>query len=439
MLLGRDTFSTGRIGAATMDAAIRALAGFKQVMDGYGVTRVCAVATSAVREASNAEMFLDRIRVRVGLNVDVIDGSEESRLTYLAVSDRLAGHPALESRLHLADGSRRRQRRCDPALARRAGPGGCVPARAPSGCGSGLAAGRARTSSACGCSRPRSPTSSETSSTRSRSRVPTFVGGARQRHALRGVPGGRGRSEDGHRGDVARGVPRVRRRSREARRRPGRRAVPALACGGGNARAVDAGLPHAHRAVGRRHHRRAGRVAARRRAARPGWRGDRQSRPTSLLTCSPAPRRSAPGTGTTRCTQARWPGSSTRLFDLLAAEHGMGPRDRLLLEVAALLHDIGLFVSLRGHHKHSMYLLQASEIFGLSRDDMQIVGNIARYHRRGTPQKSHPEFMRLDRDERVRVTKLAACSGSRTHSMPNTSRRSPTSASRSRTRTGSSS
>ena len=85
----------------------------------------------------------------------------------------------------------------------------------------------------------------------------------------------------------------------------------------------------------------------------------------------------------------------------------MGPRDRLLLEVAALLHDIGLFVSLRGHHKHSMYLLQASEIFGLSRDDMQIVGNIARYHRRGTPQKSHPEFMRLDRDERVRVTKLA--------------------------------
>ena len=99
---------------------------------------------------------------------------------------------------------------------------------------------------------------------------------------------------------------------------------------------------------------------------------------------------------------------STRLFDLLAAEHGLGPRDRLLLEVAALLHDIGLFVSLRGHHKHSMYLLQASEIFGLTRDDMQIVGNIARYHRRGLPQKSHPEFMRLDRDERVRVTKLAA-------------------------------
>jgi exopolyphosphatase/guanosine-5'-triphosphate,3'-diphosphate pyrophosphatase len=76
--------------------------------------------------------------------------------------------------------------------------------------------------------------------------------------------------------------------------------------------------------------------------------------------------------------------------------------------VAALLHDIGLFVSLRGHHKHSMYLLQSSEIFGLTRDDMSILANIARYHRRGLPQKSHPEFMRLDRDERVRVTKMAA-------------------------------
>ncbi len=56
---------------------------------------------------------------------------------------------------------------------------------------------------------------------------------------------------------------------------------------------------------------------------------------------------------------------ATRLFDNLAPEHALKERDRLLLEVASLLHDIGLFVSLRGHHKHSLYLLQASEIFGL--------------------------------------------------------------------------
>src|SRR3954447_16433655 len=94
VLLGRDTFSTGRISAATMDAAIRALTGFRALMNSYGVTRVRAVATGAVREAANGETFLDRVRVRTGLDVEMIDGSEESRLTYLAVSDQLDAHAA---------------------------------------------------------------------------------------------------------------------------------------------------------------------------------------------------------------------------------------------------------------------------------------------------------------------------------------------------------
>jgi exopolyphosphatase/guanosine-5'-triphosphate,3'-diphosphate pyrophosphatase len=99
---------------------------------------------------------------------------------------------------------------------------------------------------------------------------------------------------------------------------------------------------------------------------------------------------------------------ATRLFDDLKAEHGLTARDRLLLEVAALLHDVGIYVSLRGHHKHTQYLLSVSEIFGLSRDDMVLVSNVARYHRRATPQKSHLPYMALDRDARVVVNKLAA-------------------------------
>jgi len=65
-------------------------------------------------------------------------------------------------------------------------------------------------------------------------------------------------------------------------------------------------------------------------------------------------------------------------------------------------------VNLRGHHKHSQYLLSVSEIFGLSRDDMAIVSNVARYHRRALPQKSHLLYMALDREDRVEVNKLAA-------------------------------
>ena len=77
--LGKETFSGGRIGSGPMDAVLHAMEGFKRLMDEHGVTRYRAVATSAVREASNADTFLDRVKVKTGLRLDVIDASEESR------------------------------------------------------------------------------------------------------------------------------------------------------------------------------------------------------------------------------------------------------------------------------------------------------------------------------------------------------------------------
>jgi exopolyphosphatase/guanosine-5'-triphosphate,3'-diphosphate pyrophosphatase len=99
---------------------------------------------------------------------------------------------------------------------------------------------------------------------------------------------------------------------------------------------------------------------------------------------------------------------ATRLFDELRAEHGLGDRERLLLQVSALLHDVGIYVSLRAHHKHSQYILAASQIFGLSNDETAIVSNIARYHRRGLPQDTHVPFIALDRTDRLIVNKLGA-------------------------------
>ena len=62
-------------------------------MDTYGVIWYRAVATSAVREAANSDNFLDRILMSTGLDVDVIDGLEENRLTYSAVLESLRGGP----------------------------------------------------------------------------------------------------------------------------------------------------------------------------------------------------------------------------------------------------------------------------------------------------------------------------------------------------------
>jgi exopolyphosphatase/guanosine-5'-triphosphate,3'-diphosphate pyrophosphatase len=97
-----------------------------------------------------------------------------------------------------------------------------------------------------------------------------------------------------------------------------------------------------------------------------------------------------------------------RLFDECREDHGLSEREHLLLQVAALLHDIGIYVSLRAHHKHSQYLLASLQIFGLTDDETAMVSNIARYHRRGTPQRSHLPYTALDRHDRLIVNKLAA-------------------------------
>ena len=83
-----------------------------------------------------------------------------------------------------------------------------------------------------------------------------------------------------------------------------------------------------------------------------------------------------------------------------------GQRRELKRQASEMLDRVGL--GQRAHHKHSQYLLAASQIFGLSNEETAIVSNIARYHRRGMPQQSHLPYVALDRDDRLIVNKLAA-------------------------------
>src|SRR5262249_41311166 len=93
--LGRDTFSGGVIRPQTADATLAALEGFRHIVDSYNVQHIRAVATSAVREARNSELFLDRIRGRTGISFEVINEAEESRLLYLAVRESLRDHASV--------------------------------------------------------------------------------------------------------------------------------------------------------------------------------------------------------------------------------------------------------------------------------------------------------------------------------------------------------
>lgn len=96
------------------------------------------------------------------------------------------------------------------------------------------------------------------------------------------------------------------------------------------------------------------------------------------------------------------------LFRLLKDEHQLDPRYETVLAIAALLHEIGIFVSNRSYHKHSMYLIKNSELFGLSRQDVLLVSLVARYHRRASPQPEHEGYNTLSREHRIAVAKMAA-------------------------------
>ncbi|HZJ70963.1 MAG TPA: phosphatase, partial [Planctomycetota bacterium] len=72
------------------------------------------------------------------------------------------------------------------------------------------------------------------------------------------------------------------------------------------------------------------------------------------------------------------------------------------------LHDVGVAVNNDGHHKHSQYLIESSELVGLSDEERQIVAMLARYHRKAPPQREHEDFMQLRRRDRTLVERLTA-------------------------------
>ncbi len=96
------------------------------------------------------------------------------------------------------------------------------------------------------------------------------------------------------------------------------------------------------------------------------------------------------------------------LFDQTRDLHALGEAERILLEAAAILHDVGLYVSMSKHHKHSYYLISESDLVGLDRREREMVANVGRYHRKAHPTMKHPSFAALSTEDRSVVERLAA-------------------------------
>ena len=96
------------------------------------------------------------------------------------------------------------------------------------------------------------------------------------------------------------------------------------------------------------------------------------------------------------------------LFDQTQARHGLGDDAREILEAAALLCNVGMFLSHAQHHKHSYYVIRGTDrLTGFNDDEVERIALVARYHRKSEPRPKHAEFAALDDDAKYEVCVLA--------------------------------
>ena len=401
--LGHAAFLTGSLSADAMDRAVEALAGFARVFDDMGVGLVKGVATSAVRETRNGPGFAQRVREETGIDLYPISGSEEARLVWTAVRSRVQLGDAKWMLVDLGGGS------VEVSLADRNGlmwteshTMGSVRlleelsgASDPPARFAGLLADYASTLRIPHASRHWTPVGliatggniEDLARLAGQPRAPGLPHYKLSREQLRGAIARLsgmttrqrvtklGMRED--RADVVLPAAIVYDRVAEL---AGAEEVIVPFLGVQDGLLVD--------------------------AVEEACEGDdlgREER-TALEGALSLGRRYLFDEAHGRHVATL----ALSLFDQLAGVHGLAAADRRLLLAGAVLHDIGLHVSHRKHHKHSRYLIQNSEISGVSISELPIVALLARYHRRAAPRPSHYLYRDLDGATRARVRRLAA-------------------------------
>jgi len=400
--LGHHTFTHGELDPKTIEAAVGAYARFRARFDDYGVTRYRAVATSALRNASNREDLLDRIYREVGLEIEVIDGREEARLVRKAVLRHCNSDLPPDVILDLGGGSLEVTRRAAQSW--------------------------------------------QTSSMR--------IGTVRLLEMF-GLSGSISEDE-------ARMIRRLVQSSHLQGNAAGNEAATSVVASGGNAEAIAAKLKSAQKKGAA-----SGRFSAAalselipqilplsvaERVKAFGVKKDRAEvlGVASLVFGTAADVLGieefiAPGVGlkegvlldlaevssgalatsddshsvamarafaarmghnTAHGEQVRRLASS--LFGQLRGLHGLEDEMDVVLQLAAVLHDIGEVVHRRGHHKHGEYLILNGRIPGLQSPEREMVAAVVRGHRKSAPSSKHQAFAALDKKQQNTVKKLAA-------------------------------
>jgi exopolyphosphatase/guanosine-5'-triphosphate,3'-diphosphate pyrophosphatase len=411
--LGHDVFTRGFIEPGVIGAACEALRRFRAALDGAKVDRYRAVATSAAREAQNGDLFVERAEREAGIHVDVIEGAEEARLVQLAVGERLDMRDKTALLVDIGGGS--------TELTLITGNGGD---RAIAVYMRSLPVGTVRLVETF--LDGRGPIDAE-----HRSLLEEYVDRTLGEAvpAIREITNGTVDLVIGTGGNIETladlcPVPGAFSEGRAIEVSAMEALIDDLASKSVDERAgkytlrpdrADTIVPGATiltrvaRAFGR------GTVAAPGVGLKEGVLVDLarshfvpEDFPAEAAALNDACLRLGRRYHFDEAHGALVARFAVKLFDDLAMRHRLGPRDRILLHAAAILHDIGDFVRYEGHHKHSYYLIANSDLMGVTPAERAIVANVARYHRKSTPQLDHDNFRALSREDRAKVKAMAA-------------------------------
>lgn len=406
--LGKDAFTKGRIQPATIRQCVDILKGFQKVMQEYGVgdpAQVGAIATSAVREAENGENLRDRISIATGINLRIIDEAEESRLTFLAAEGVMESQPELGQGdtliVDLGGGSTELllMRDGHVAFSNSYRLGGLrlretlQHYRAPTERTKtflGYHIGRTVEQIRQDCAEVRSPVMVAMSADARIAAAQLCPDWSRSALASLDFKAFSALADKLVSQAPSRLVARYRLTYEEAET-----LGPALLA-----------YVHIARAF------KTDRIVVPKTTFRDGLLRDLTARRSWTETFAEEVVRSAVKLG----EKYRFDEKHARvvtdvsmaIFRTLEKEYRLEPHLGFLLRVAGLLHEVGGYISNRSHHKHSMYLIVNSDVFGVSREDMTLVALTARYHRRALPSLAHPEYSALGQEDRLAVSKMAA-------------------------------
>jgi exopolyphosphatase/guanosine-5'-triphosphate,3'-diphosphate pyrophosphatase len=416
LALGRETFRTGTLSAASIQKAVNVLRLYRARMDLYGATHVRAVATSAVRAALNRDTFVDRVFLATGIEVEVIEGSQETLLTFAAVQRALGAHPEIGAgdalMFELGGGA------AEWALMR----DGEVVASITHDFGTVRMRELLRTGETDrrGKTRLIQHNVREMMSAIRRSlpfeKIANLIAvGSEARFAARAL-GGDGApaapKTSGAPTDVfAVAAKDLRKLADQILGMTPDQVAAAYSVPVNEAESLAPALlayaelirlNQVERLLVPRVSMRDGLILQMAKSIQSGSTVFFPEQTIAAAINLARKYQADEKHGTHTAALARG------IFQGTQAQHRMGERELLLLEVAAIVHDIGNFVAARGHHRHAYYLLVNSEVFGLSGMDLEIVANVARYHRRGGPQSDHPAYASLPRPARLTVNRLSA-------------------------------